>query len=105
MRGFQNAEGKGIGADKQAIALVITIAMALASGTLAGILMSAPLKMIGVFVPDTEFFNDALFFGEAEDYLDAVTAHHQEGSDGFAPIKEALSVAESNEPVYKEVEI
>jgi len=74
-RGFKDSDGKGVGADKQAIALAITIAMALGCGTLAGFLMSVPLKKIGVFVPDSEYFNDALFFGEAEDYEDAVTVH------------------------------
>merc|ERR1719428_1138509 len=45
IRGFQNANGEGIGADKQTIALLITIVMALACGTLAGFLMSVPLKL------------------------------------------------------------
>jgi len=73
-RGFQDEDGKWIGADKQTFALLITVGLALAIGTLAGILMSLPLKAIGVYVPDAELFRDGLYFGETEDYLDAVDA-------------------------------
>lgn len=72
MRGFQDEDGKGIGAGKQAIALAITIGMAIICGTLAGCLMSVPLKAIGIFVPAGELFKDGLYFGETEDYQDAV---------------------------------
>jgi len=75
---FRNDKGEIIGADKQAIALVVTLGMGLGFGTLAGILMTLPLKAAGIFVPDSEFFNDRLYFGEAEDYQDAITASHSE---------------------------
>ena len=41
--------------------------MAIGCGFFAGFLMTQPLKLLGVVVPDKELFNDRLFFGEAED--------------------------------------
>jgi len=79
---FYTDKGEVIGADKQAIALAITIGMALACGTLAGILMTVPLKAIGVFVPDTELYNDRLYFGETEDYVDAIAENKDQQAKG-----------------------
>lgn len=71
--GKRGIEGfKGVGADKQAIGLLISLGMAIGCGTLAGFLMTQPLKLLGVTVPPGELFNDRLFFGEAEDYKDAI---------------------------------
>merc|ERR1719330_1394321 len=51
----------GIGADKQVYALLITLGMGLGCGTLAGFLMTVPLKKAGVFVPSEQYYCDALF--------------------------------------------
>lgn len=71
-RGFADEDGNWIGADKQAIALLVTLGMGLGCGFLAGFLMTKPLQAIGIFVPDAQLFKDGFFFGETEDYIDAV---------------------------------
>jgi ammonium transporter Rh len=64
--GFLDSEGNGVGADKQAFALLITIGVALAAGTLAGILMSLPFKAGGLFLSADDMFMDTTFFGAAD---------------------------------------
>jgi len=56
----------GIGADKQVYALLITLGMGLGCGTLAGFLMTVPLRKAGVFVPSEQYYCDELFFESAE---------------------------------------
>jgi ammonium transporter Rh len=55
----------GIGADKQAFALLVTLGMALGCGTLAGILMTVPLRKAGIFVPAEHYYCDSLFWEDA----------------------------------------
>lgn len=64
---FKDDDGNGIGADKQALALLITLGVALGCGTLAGILMKVVDK-VGIRLPDQEYYNDRLYFGGAADY-------------------------------------
>jgi len=73
IRGFVKGDGiTGVSAGDQALGMVVTLGMGLGGGFFAGFVMSFPLKMIGIEVPDAELFNDRLFFGETEDYQDAV---------------------------------
>jgi ammonium transporter Rh len=83
-RGFLDSDGKHVGAGKQAIALVISLGVSIVCGTLAGFLMSFPLKKLGIQQPDAELFKDGLYFGETEDYEDAVDklAAQTSGSGG-----------------------
>lgn len=73
--------------DKQVIALFVTMGMSIGCGCLAGFLMTVPLRAFGVKVPDEELFNDRLFFGEAEDYVDAV-GHLHDQEKPASPLKE-----------------
>jgi len=75
--GADNTEGfVGIGAMKQFYALLITLGVAVTSGTFAGFLMTVPLAKLGVRVSDADMYSDDLFFDAAE----SVTASN--GKDG-----------------------
>jgi len=56
----------GIGAPKQIYALLATLAISIGSGFLTGALITFPFRKASV--PETEYFNDRLFFGAASDY-------------------------------------
>jgi len=73
--GFLKADKSNVGAGDQFLALVVSIAMGLGCGSIAGVLMWA-CKFVKIFVPDAELFNDRLFFGEADDYEDNITKSH-----------------------------
>merc|ERR1719498_1451534 len=55
-------------AGKQVIGTLVSLGMAIACGTVAGVLMSKPVEAIKVYVPDAEFYHDRLFFHRCEDY-------------------------------------
>mmetsp|Transcript_147971 Transcript_147971/g.368765 ORF Transcript_147971/g.368765 Transcript_147971/m.368765 type:complete len:451 (+) Transcript_147971:55-1407(+) len=55
----------GVSMQRQVYALLITLGVAMACGTVAGISMTAPLQKLGIFVPSTHYFSDSLFFEEA----------------------------------------
>lgn len=97
IRGFTKADGSGVGAGDQALALFVSLAMGLGCGFLTGFLMTWPLRMLGVVVPDAELFNDRLFFGESDDYVDIVTGISQpalmQGDASSQPVAQATPVA------------
>jgi len=57
----------GVGADRQAIALGITMAIALSAGFLAGFLMTQLARISGIEIPQTDFYHDRLFFDAVSD--------------------------------------
>jgi len=52
--------------NKQLYALLITLGLGIGFGAVAGILMNYPLALLKIKVPDTELFNDSLFFVDAD---------------------------------------
>lgn len=62
----------GVDGTDQVAALFTTLGISIGGGLIAGVLMTVPMKMLGLApLPSTELFNDRLYFGMAADYQKA----------------------------------